>query len=298
VPNLIIVVVGDTFSGKSHYIAALIHQIKADWMANTSGYARFLCVTPDREKDYVQGFNRLFGLHQPIPLTPRTPSSSPNQRPLIYNLVVSATPNHPPISVNLMIYDASGEDFKDIYTLVQVARFTLNANALIFTVDPCTITPLIQQLPAQLKLDLQQQITGARGRRAADTLSSVIEIVERYRGVPAGSSFHDTPVAIMLSKSDILQPANLPYTSMHRDDDYGDHIDFQEIDAIDEEVKDLLRRYGQGDLLAATHRFRRLKFFATSATGVPPDASGSFPSVEPRHCLDPILWILHQLKIL
>ena len=50
VPSLMLVVVGDPFSGKSHYIASLIHQIKEEWIANASGFARFVCLTPNIEE--------------------------------------------------------------------------------------------------------------------------------------------------------------------------------------------------------------------------------------------------------
>src|SRR5947209_18811012 len=60
VPSLTLVVVGDIFSGKSHYIAALIHQIKSEWIG-IGGFARFNCLTPEIEKEYTQEyFDTLF----------------------------------------------------------------------------------------------------------------------------------------------------------------------------------------------------------------------------------------------
>ncbi len=45
VDNLTIAVVGDTFSGKSHYIAALIHQIREELQTQGSNrYIRFECL--------------------------------------------------------------------------------------------------------------------------------------------------------------------------------------------------------------------------------------------------------------
>src|SRR6266576_1864955 len=56
VPSVTLAVVGDTFSGKSHYIAAIRHQIKADWMGNANGFARFRCLTPEVKHAYTQDY--------------------------------------------------------------------------------------------------------------------------------------------------------------------------------------------------------------------------------------------------
>src|SRR5258707_5595992 len=290
VPNLIFVVVGDVSSGKSHYIISMIQQIKQDWMANASGFASFTCLTSKREQDYIKEyFNPLYGHNQSLAATqPRDPIDP--QHPLIYHLITAPSLHHPPIEANLMIYDASGEDFEQLNRLVQVARFTLISNAFIFVVDPFTILPLIQELDPQIQYALDEQIQSAQGRRAADRLNFVIRMVERYRGVPLGSSFRDTPIAVMISKSDIFEAAN-PTRSFHfkTSPAYGDGVDLRDIDLIDQEVQDLLREYNQGDLLAATYRFKKLKYFATSATGTPPNIGGKLTYVKPRRCLDPML---------
>lgn len=297
VPGITLVVVGDTFSGKSHYIAALIHQLKADWMGATSGYARLTCWTPDVERKYTQEyFKQMFVNRQAIPATQQALKAT--QEPLIYNLTVSPSAKHPTTSMNLMIYDASGEDYVRAGRLVQYARFVLNTNALIFVVDPFTITPIYRELLPPLQLALKQQFIDAQGSRAADRFGEIISTFERYHGYPEGSSFPDTPIAVMVSKADLFKTFNPPnsFTFM-RHPYYGNGINLRDVDTVDEEVKGLLIKYGQNDLLAATKRFKQIKFFATSALGNLPDANNQFQSIEPCRCLDPVLWILHQLRV-
>jgi hypothetical protein len=301
VPNFIFVVVGDTFSGKSHYIASLIQQIKTDWMANTSGYASFTCLTSDVERTYMQGiFKQLYGNKQV--LQPTQQGTKVTQEPLIYNLVVRRTPRHPVISVNLIIYDTSGEDYVRPDRLVHYARFALNTRAFIFVADPFTMTPLFQDFPLALQALLQPSFQFVQGQgRAADSLNSVIRVVERYRGEREGASLADMPVAVMVSKSDLFKPISVKYGyqfTFLNNPPYGNGIDIQDITTVDQEVQGLLKAYGQGDLLAATRRFSKIKFFATSATGEPPDQNGNFRIVRPLRCLDPILWILHELNII
>src|SRR6185437_16209062 len=62
VENLNIVVVGDTFSGKSHYIAALIHLIQRGELQRADRYSRFDCLTQEVERIYIRDFLQpLFG---------------------------------------------------------------------------------------------------------------------------------------------------------------------------------------------------------------------------------------------
>jgi hypothetical protein len=298
VPSITLVVVGDTFSGKSHYIAALIHQLKTEWLSNSSGFTRFLCLTPDVEQTYIREYFEPLFTHQQT-LAPTHPATSPYAKPLIYNLTVSPSPKHPTTETNVMIYDAAGEDFVIEERLVEFARFVLNTSAFIFIADPFTMTPIFQYLPAALKTNLQGPFMFGRTRRAADRLNTILSVYERFRKEAKGASFPNTPVAVMVSKSDLFKSFNPPntYTFM-TNPFYGHGLDLRDIDIVDGEVRDLLKMYQQGDLLVATSRLRRLKFFATSATGEPPDANGQFAQVEPCRCLDPVLWILHQLGII
>jgi len=298
VPSITLAVVGDTFSGKSHYIAALIHQIKADWMGNAGGFARFTCLTPEVEDLYTRDyFEPLFINKQILQLTPQATKMTAD--PLIYKLVVSPSPKHPPTTVNLIIYDASGEDFVRQDRLVQVARFVLNTSAFIFVADPFTMHSIFELLSPSLQIRLQSQFDLAQKRRAADTFNAIIDVFERFRKHSDGSRLSGIPVAIMLSKADLLKylHAQDSYTFM-TNPQYSSDLDLQDINTVDREVRDLLRIYQQGDLLAATNRFKQVKFFATSATGDPPDGNGYFTKVEPCRCLDPMLWILHRLEFI
>ena len=211
VPNVTLAIIGDTFSGKSHYVASLIHQIKVDWMGDATGFARFVCLTPEVEKRYTRDYFEPLFLNK-MTLASTQPARKETADPLIYNLVTKVSPTNPPVAVNLMIYDASSEDFERVDKLVQSARFILNINAIIFIVNPVMIAPIFEQLPPALQAPLQAQIKAAKGRRATDVLNSTISIFERYRGYPSGSRLPDIPIAIMLSKADLLKYLNMPYS--------------------------------------------------------------------------------------
>jgi hypothetical protein len=285
-----LVVVGDLFSGKSHYIAALIHQIQTEWMSKAVGFARFRCQTPDIEEYYTQEyFKPLFADKRT--LAPTQQATSAYARPLIYELTVGALLNHPTTVVNLMIYDASGEDFMSQNRLVDYARFALNTSAFIFVADPFTMEPFFSGLSPVMKTALQS-------RRAANRLNDIISLYERFRRAPTGGSLPSTPIAVMLSKSDMFKYPGRPTYHFMTNPDYSGGVDMDDLRFVDQQVQELLKTYNQGDLITATSRFRQKMFFATSSTGEPPDSNGNFQNVQPCRCLDPVLWILHQLGII
>lgn len=298
VGTITLAVVGDNASGKSHYIAALIHQIKEDWAGSTGGFIRFECLTPEVERTYTNNyFNPLFLGGRPIPFT--QPANKPVADPLIYNLTIAPANGQKTETANLAIYDASGEDFRRKERVVEFARFVLHTNAFIFVVNPVSIPSLFMKFPQLLQGKLQTQYQNVAGMRAGDRFNEIISTYERFKKYKSGSELPDTPVAIMLSKSDLLQSFSPPgsYTFMNTVT-YGDSVDLADLAQVDLEVQTLLRQYKQGDLLAASSRLKHKRFFATSATGEPPDANDRFAKVEPLRCLDPILWILSEYNIM
>jgi hypothetical protein len=297
VPSITLAVVGDTFSGKSHYIAAFIRQLETEWLNNATNFTRFICLTPDVQKTYTTNyFEPLFVDRQTLAQT--QPATSPYAQPLIYKLVVSPSPRHPTTATNLMIYDTAGEDFESEERLASFARFVHNSSAFVFVADPFTMSSIFSSLPPALQTNLQQAFTLAQGRRAAVRLNAIISVYESFRREVEGASLPNTPIAVMVSKSDLFRTFLPPNKyNFLTNPFYGNGLNLQDIERVNLEVRDLLTMLQQHDLLGTTSRFKRVKFFATSSTGEPPDEHGRFARVTPNRCLDPVLWILHELGI-
>src|SRR5437588_10793885 len=70
VENLNIAIIGDTFSGKSHFMAALIHQLEQGELQKADSFARFVCLTQEVENEYRKDvINPLFENKQSPPPT-------------------------------------------------------------------------------------------------------------------------------------------------------------------------------------------------------------------------------------
>jgi hypothetical protein len=127
-----------------------------------------------------------------------------------------------------------------------------------------------------------------------------MRLFEDYHGYDAGANLSSTPIAITITKSDLLKQLTTVQQQYHflKKPVYNGTINLQDLDLVDREVRQLLDDYGERTLLQSTFNFSKVKFFATSATGYAPDKDGIYPAVDPCRCLDPILWILHRLNIL
>lgn len=294
VTSLSIAIIGDTFSGKSHYIGAVIDQIQKGELQRADRFASFNCMTQDIERDYINNIIKpLFEDKQVVQSTQQ--ATDTNRPPLIYELILQpSSPEYPVRYLNLILYDAAGEDLAIKERMVQFSRYVFSADAIIFLVDPMSIPEIYNQLPAFL----QQKV--ATGRKSASVLTSVIRLIEDYRGKGGNNRLSSTPVAIALTKSDLLKQLTAVHKQYHflKKPTYNGTIDLQDLEIVDQEVRKLLEEYKERPLLQATQNFAKVHFFATSATGYAPDANGKYPMVDPCRCLDPILWILYQLEIL
>ncbi len=314
--SITIPVVGDVYSGKSHYITSFINQIKNKWVSRS---VQLRCLTQDVENDFIARYHTpLYDGKIPVNQTQRgTRGQNLVNKPLIYKIQILRSPCHAPITFNLMIYDTAGEDFVQINSLVQAAGagFALNGSGFIFVVDPFTMDPVYRILQPELKSMIPGYAQPAMRHPAHEVIKGVLDILRSYRGRSDTASLGDIPIAVMISKADIFSNREAealtdPYAYSNTlfeqtyHPEYGPCVDLADIDTINWEVSSLLNTYKQDRLLGTLSDLKNLKFFATSATGSPPkkepppDNKIYFSHVEPWRCLDPILWILHELKII
>jgi len=292
VQNISIAIVGDFGSGKSHYLAALIHQIRNEWVGKTKNPIRFTCITPDAESDFFNDYlTPLFKRRKVIPST--IPAIEMHRKPLIYELSVTESMKRSPITVNLILYDIAGEDLVNSNRLVQYGRHVLYADAIICLADPIAMPDIYHQLPPHL------QQTNKLNHTASDSLNSVLRMFERVNSPKLRTRLFDTPIAIVVSKSDLLKyirPVSQGFGFFY-EPTYSNGFDVGDRAMIDSEVKELVEKVGDNALLHLASAFSNVQFFAASATGYPPGPDGTYPEVQPVRCLDPLLWILYKLHI-
>src|SRR5207249_1925157 len=104
----------------------IIHQILQGELQRVDRYARFDCMTQDVERAYIQEVIKpLFEDKQSPP--PTQMAIDTNRPPLIYELIINPSPKYPSRRLNLILYDASGEDLVIKERMVQFSRYVLKA---------------------------------------------------------------------------------------------------------------------------------------------------------------------------
>jgi len=281
-----IAVIGDVFSGKSHYLAALMNQLRQASALQVIGCNQIFGQSNTDERYFNEYYRPLFVNRQSLPAT-NIATGNQLEEPLIYELVF------PKKSVNLLFYDISGQDIVGFERLVNYGRNILNASAIIFLADPMSMPEIVQVIPNHLKkLEF-------RHLRSDLVLNRVIQTFRQNLGISLSKPLK-IPIAITVSKSDLLRFAVTdPYPPLYlKHNGLSNRLDIPQFDFISNEVQSLLQRMGEQLLLKSSASFENVSFFAVSATGWPTDQNGTYPTIEPMRILDPLLWTLWKLGII
>lgn len=262
--NVNIVVAGPTFSGKTHYIAAMIYEILQGRIQRANQFFRVNCLTQDIEYLYRRDvLDPLFQRKQVLPPTPPALEQDVNRYPLIYELVVWPLPEHPYRRINLLFYDAAGEDLADEKRLIRFSRYVFNASGIIFLVDPVSIPAFAQTLPSHLQSKI------ASGQASSSVFTSIIKLLENYRKRDAGADFASIPMAIMLAKSDLIsqvETAQQKYTFWQKTSNDGT-IDWTDLDKVNQEMQQFLVDYGEESAFAGDPCFLKEALFRNIGNG-------------------------------
>ncbi len=259
-----IAIVGDTSSGKTHYIAVLIDQLKRGIMMQAgNGSTRLISLNPETERKYRDVYYapilqvkdaRLVGGTKPGNFGP---SGEPiKSDPLVYQLTINEGQTGSARAFNLLFYDISGEEIADPTLIVQFGEHILRADAIIYLADPITMERVRRQLPRHLQPDPASIST----RSAHEVLANIMYRYEQYQRIRPGGSI-SIPTAITLSKSDLLR-YTIPVSDQRnylifQKKVYDGKAHPQEFARMHQEVGACLRAYDEQAILKISGRFSR-----------------------------------------
>lgn len=287
--SIVIGLVGEPGSSKSHYLAALVMELIEGNVLAKAGYDIGLASNcrPLFTRDYqVPLFRRRAPLAATAPLI--EDEDEEERLPIILVMRDSGTGHE----TNIIFYDPSGEQLNSPAVVAQYNRFLFVADALFFFIPPVVLPGLRDRMPS----------VDGDGQTMLQTKGMIDELelqLRRTRGQARGTV--DVAAAALLAKADLCRGVPGFSDDLLEQPDYSTTTMNQTLRRIRQETQIVSQFMAQarGDnlVMGLAARFPEVTFHAVSATGCAIE-DGIFPSVHPTRCVDPILSVLARRGML
>jgi len=288
--NLIVAVIGAKDSGKSHYLAVLIRELRR--RVGLAFDVVLSALDDQTSARYEKEFEApIYKSGRIIQTTKSGLSNNAVRRPLLYSLTFKKKPWYggeavPYRAVTLVFFDTAGEDLDSEKTMETVNKYIYRSNGIILLVDPL-------QLPG-VRARLSGTPMPTDTRDTADILERTTRLIEKGRGYSATDRI-PIPMALSFSKFDAVEGLVDPQFQLMATANHNGAFDQGDFEAIDTEMRDLLTEWECQHLVQlASSRYSRRGFFGLSALGCNPHATQKIPDVMPKRVEDPFLWLLRQ----
>lgn len=273
-------IVGINRSSKTHFLTALVQDIYYNDALGPLGCSEF---EPDGKTDEIYRrdyYNQVYE-HDTAALPTAVRLHRPSSfEPLVYRITLStARP------ATLMFHDVAGEDLSKHDKRRQIAPFLSRADALIFIIDP-------RWLPG-LRSKLTQGSDPAPNYEQMSVVSSVLHELEDVAA--GGRAPIGIPAVIALSKVDLLRPLisdkhRFMSPAMRASKDEW----FQDLQVVDDEIRELLSEYGGKPILRTAERLSKVSFCAMAPIGSQPEGE-AIREMNPIRVTDPLVAVLRGI---
>jgi hypothetical protein len=267
---LVIGLVGETQSGKSHLLAAMIAAIEAGELMKYG----LVC----RPVDFVLHDNYLETRARPF--TQDGSKLEPTREGLITyaDALLITTPAGKTWPV--AFFDVAGGDLRQVG---QPARFIAGAGGLIFVVNPSDA----------LRMSTDEDPPRKLGRATPQSDDAFATVLGRLGG---GERYLDVPAAIVLNKSDRLRFMPPVDVWLRRQGD--GRLDAAQLRAESRDAYAFLYQHGAKAWLRPFHECRRCTLHFVSATGAELIGGGYPRGVRPMRVLEPLVALLAMAGVI
>jgi Double-GTPase 2 len=282
--------VGPTTAGKTVYITVLVHELR-----NRVGEAFGAAVDPmdDRTiRKYRHEFEaRLYG--QGVVLPPTQLGAADRNYPLLYRLTSKRRYlwGSRSRSTSLVLFDTAGESFQTRDSVDIHVRYVSAADGLIVMVDPLQIDEIRQRVDGAAQLPV-------KGDPPDQVLNNVTNQIRASRGLRADRKI-STPVAVVLSKVDMLWDQLPEMSPLRRESNHAGFFDEADRRELHDEIRALLKRW-EGGLLDRhlQHNYDRYSYFGMSSLGAAADSARiDRDLISPFRVEDCVLWLLSHVGV-
>jgi hypothetical protein len=289
-PTVVVGLVGLTGASKSTYLTVLLDALFAGALAPLDISVEMDEESADRfELNYRQP---LLVDRRQLPLTPLLLEEGQSPEPLTVVFRRSSR-GAPERSMNVVFFDASGEQLYRKEDLGRFGKFLYVASSIVVVLSPGMFPGLASTAdPGEASIGLA---------RPTQMLVNLADLLRSARGLKKDAYLADVSASVILSKADKLcSRPDFPADAL-RDPDLspaGLPRLFEEVRANSGRLVDFLENNGGSNLLTALlGRLPDPTVHAVSATGSEPEA-GHYPSISPRGVLDPLLVLLARHRFI
>jgi hypothetical protein len=293
VDSYTIALIGAKESGKSHYIAVLINELTN--RVGQSFDASLNALDEQTIQRYKQDFRRyVYEKREVIPATLSARAQINVRYPLIYRFSLQRLKKFfRRLSVStLVFFDTAGEDLTHLDLMSTETKYLANSQGIIFLLDPLQIRAVRDRLAASSALP-------SENTEPLEIIGRVAQLIRQSRKLNPNQKIN-TPVALAFSKIDEMRDLFEPGSAVHHASDHEGYFNTDDAQQINDSMRAHVAQWvGPGLDLYLQHNFVTFSYFGVSALGSPPDSQGYLPmGVAPFRVEDPLLWILHKLKII
>jgi hypothetical protein len=279
--------IGTKASGKSHYIAVLMHELFQGVGRRFSAIVELLDddTRTRYERDLVQ---RIYEDRLELPATDGAVVNDLVKRPLGVRITFGQGNGRSAAgTVNAVFFDTAGEDLGSARVLEREARYIGQCGALVLLVDPLQI-PAVRELVGS-KVHLPEQIVDPLG-----ILTNVTELVRRERGIAAEKRLTQ-PLAVVFSKLDAIRGLFDEDSPVLREPSSGSQFDAVESRSIGGVLRaQLIEWLGPEFDAYVNANYEHANYFAVSALGSQPEGGRLTRDATPHRVADPLLWVLSE----
>jgi hypothetical protein len=277
--------IGTKASGKSHYIAVLMHELFQSVGARFDAVVELLD-DETRRRYEAELVRPLYREGVVLPATPTAATDARVRQPLGLRL---AFPNGKAQDVvNAVFFDTAGEDLSNDAVLDREARYVGQCSALILLIDPLQVTGIRELVGSTVPLpdEVVDPLV---------VLRSVTELLRRRRGIAAPQRLPQ-PLAIAFSKLDAIGGLFDDGSPVLGDPSSSGAFDVAESRSVGAVLRAQLVEWLGPDFDAYTaQHYERCNYFGVSALGAQPDGDGKLRrDVAPHRVTDPLLWVLSE----
>ena len=287
--ELMVGLIGASASGKSQYVGSLIPVLQQ--VVSIDFNCMPLPIDDATEDRYNTEFKRRVAEKSEVDKTP------PYAPPLLYDWAFDDDgddASEPLRKVTLSLFDRAGEIYsrQDEETY---RRYLKHAVGVLFILDPTHIPDVRESLPESTKMPRLDEITDP-----ATTLAWVVQQLVTEGRVGSDGKI-TTPIAVTLSKCDLLRDAHLLDPNSQWSSQHALHQGQYNLtlhDDVNGMFRTLIRRWSPQAAMTVETRFSTAAYFGVTATGCASDERGIYARIAPWRTQDPVLWLLYTLGII